>query len=493
MKRGFQGAPRPLLPSMLLVAINPNAGQEHAAQAQSQPSSSSPTAPTPPPITTPTPPPITTPTPPPITTPPPPPILTPTPPPIRTSPPPPIPTPTPPPISPPTSPPPPPETEPTPDEYIYKDQSPVHHHFSPSQEKATSRMPMDDLLQAIPKSIDKKEYKKEKRLKVKSKSQAWTFKKLMPWAEKSIRCAEKIKLLLLSKIVTAVKIRTKRRKAPMRREETPKEVKGTNLQEQASLAEAIRLNSYKKKEAKQIHLMLLLAQKLQEEEELTDNSKKKKLNFEATKASLKRFGEELQTKTLKRLKEEKDDESKEDEPTKKSGRRRKQMARKGMHTSVDKHILKSQLNCEQEESTQKEFWNCLRIMFEEPLSTDSIWSELGQQKIIRWRYYDTCRVHCLNLESMEVYMLSERKYPLSAESKRLAGKELSNPFIADDLLKIKVQDNPLKPKVKLKVFKDQECFEGTLKFLMKIKLGEDLFRKILKQTNTVSIKLRLYL
>ncbi|GKA71437.1 putative ribonuclease H-like domain-containing protein, partial [Tanacetum coccineum] len=40
MKRGFQGAPRPLLPSMLLVAINPNAGQEHAAQAPSQPSSS---------------------------------------------------------------------------------------------------------------------------------------------------------------------------------------------------------------------------------------------------------------------------------------------------------------------------------------------------------------------------------------------------------------------------------------------------------------------
>ncbi|GJX72049.1 hypothetical protein Tco_0309220 [Tanacetum coccineum] len=42
MKRGFQGAPRPLLPSMLLAAANPIAGQEHAAVAQSQPSSSSP-------------------------------------------------------------------------------------------------------------------------------------------------------------------------------------------------------------------------------------------------------------------------------------------------------------------------------------------------------------------------------------------------------------------------------------------------------------------
>ncbi|GJU77648.1 hypothetical protein Tco_1274718 [Tanacetum coccineum] len=58
---------------------------------------------------------------------------------------------------------------------------------------------------------------------------------------------------------------------------------------------------------------------------------------------------------------------------------------------------------------------CLRIMFEEPLSTDSIWSEIEQQKIVSWRYYDTSRVHCLNLESMDVYLLSDRKYPLPAE------------------------------------------------------------------------------
>ncbi|GJU96576.1 putative ribonuclease H-like domain-containing protein [Tanacetum coccineum] len=41
MKRGFRGAPRPLLPAMLLVATtNPSAGQEHLDVAQSQPSSS---------------------------------------------------------------------------------------------------------------------------------------------------------------------------------------------------------------------------------------------------------------------------------------------------------------------------------------------------------------------------------------------------------------------------------------------------------------------
>ncbi|GKB68842.1 hypothetical protein Tco_0930254 [Tanacetum coccineum] len=94
-----------------------------------------------------------------------------------------------------------------------------------------------------------------------------------------------------------------------------------------------------------------------------------------------------------------------------------------------------------EDELEKVFWKCLKTMFEEPLSTDPIWSELGQQKIISWRYYDTCRVHCLNLESMDIYMLSERKYPLSAEftmsnrhkdwlvqEQTALGKDFSNPF-----------------------------------------------------------------
>ncbi|GJR08246.1 hypothetical protein Tco_0790898 [Tanacetum coccineum] len=69
------------------------------------------------------------------------------------------------------------------------------------------------------------------------------------------------------------------------------------------------------------------------------------MNFEATKESLKRFGEELQTKTAKKLKfddegtqptEEKVEEDKDDKPTKKTGKRRKQIARKGLHTDHDK-------------------------------------------------------------------------------------------------------------------------------------------------------------
>ncbi|GJY61700.1 hypothetical protein Tco_0462357, partial [Tanacetum coccineum] len=404
-------------------------------------------------------------------------------------------------------------------------------------------------------------------------------------------------------------------KTPMIIEETPKKSKEQVLQKEASLAEAIRLDTLQKEEvAKQVHLDSLLAQRIAEEEELNEQQKKRKaqvqfeaqhytnedwdlirakieanaelsksmlgselqgedfakkmvdlvnqrkkyfaeerarakrnkpmtqsqlktymmnylknqgtwklsqlknlsfeevkkefdklvkqvesfapINFEATKASLKRFGEELQTKTPKRLKDDEDVEAKDDEPTKKSGKRRKQMARKGLHTSVDKDDSEgSDEDSEQDDSvtgtktpinpvpvamktpsiatykifkqgekgayqivredgtdvvyinfgamlkvisrddltelyrivmnrygmngpedeSERVFWKYLKNMFEEPLSIDPIWSELGQQRIISWRYYESCRVHCLNLESMDVYMLIERTYPLSAE------------------------------------------------------------------------------
>ncbi|GJW29529.1 putative ribonuclease H-like domain-containing protein [Tanacetum coccineum] len=156
MKRGFRGAPRPLLPAMLLVATNPNAGQEHDAVAQSQPSSSTPPVPStssppvqsPPPIPatipTPTPIPATIPTPTPI------PATIPTPTPIPAT----IPTPTPIPATIPT-PTPIPETEPAPFEHTFEEPSPVHQHFSPPQEQAQGQMPMDDLLQVVPQLISR--------------------------------------------------------------------------------------------------------------------------------------------------------------------------------------------------------------------------------------------------------------------------------------------------------------------------------------------------
>ncbi|GJW34295.1 putative ribonuclease H-like domain-containing protein [Tanacetum coccineum] len=92
MKRGFRGAPRPLLPAMLLVATNPNAGQAHDDVTQTQPSSSTPPVPSTssPPVQSPPPIPASIPTPTPI-----------------------------------------PEIEPAPFEHTFEEPSPVHQHFSP--------------------------------------------------------------------------------------------------------------------------------------------------------------------------------------------------------------------------------------------------------------------------------------------------------------------------------------------------------------------------
>ncbi|GJX16547.1 hypothetical protein Tco_0217379 [Tanacetum coccineum] len=343
MKRGFRGAPRPLLHAMLLVATNPNAGQEHDAVAQTLPSTSSPL-------------------------------------------------------------------------HTFGEPSPVHQHFSPPQEQAPSQMPMDDLLQAVPKlisridsletdlkqtkltmgnaivklvkkvkklegflkrrnlvlsdseeeepevqgrksqddpldssvqglvtpsttkvnasgeeqvedispntleaaktlskvaslkprSIDKgRRYKRRKEAKGKKVVSSLDFQEEVDTGAEQVNTAEgvntgSIKLSTVSEqlstgneqvsTVGAKKSTSshdkgqREGKAPMISEETPKKSKEQILQEEASLAEAIRLDSLQKEEeAKQIHLDSLLAQRIAEEEELNEQQKKRKaqVQFEA--------------------------------------------------------------------------------------------------------------------------------------------------------------------------------------------------------------------
>ncbi|GJS26551.1 hypothetical protein Tco_0487171 [Tanacetum coccineum] len=76
---------------------------------------------------------------------------------------------------------------------------------------------------------------------------------------------------------------------------------------------------------------------------------------------------------------------------------------------------------------QKDYWNLMRMLSSQNQLAQA--SELkptldaqvqghGPPDIFHtgsWRYYDTCRVHCLNLESTDIYMLKERRYPLPAD------------------------------------------------------------------------------
>ncbi|GKA37631.1 hypothetical protein Tco_0724196 [Tanacetum coccineum] len=69
-----------------------------------------------------------------------------------------------------------------------------------------------------------------------------------------------------------------------------------------------------------------------------------------------------------------------------------------------------------EEVYDRVLWGDLKTMFDPPLSDDAIWSLPLQRKIINWRYYPTCAVHCLTLDASTIYMLADRKYPLSKDA-----------------------------------------------------------------------------
>ncbi|GJX35198.1 hypothetical protein Tco_0246755 [Tanacetum coccineum] len=55
----------------------------------------------------------------------------------------------------------------------------------------------------------------------------------------------------------------------------------------------------------------------------------------------------------------------------------------------------------------------LKVMFE-PVGSDGLWQ--CQAPIKKWKLYSTCRVHCLSMEGMIIYMLDDVEYPLSKDT-----------------------------------------------------------------------------
>ncbi|GJU10796.1 hypothetical protein Tco_1133192 [Tanacetum coccineum] len=143
------------------------------------------------------------------------------------------------------------------------------------------------------------------------------------------------------------------------------------------------------------------------------------INLEATKAKLKRYGEELQTKTSKKQRfddkyvpaiGEKVAEVKEEEQVKRTGKRRKQKARKGQRSVYQ--IIRAN----GADTVYMSFGAMIKDFTREDL--------IELYKLVMQKYgtnrpgdaYDRCEVHCLTLEACTIYMLADRKYPLSKEA-----------------------------------------------------------------------------
>ncbi|GJY71623.1 hypothetical protein Tco_0475326 [Tanacetum coccineum] len=64
------------------------------------------------------------------------------------------------------------------------------------------------------------------------------------------------------------------------------------------------------------------------------------------------------------------------------------------------------------ESMDSLLWNDIKIMFE-PHVEDEVWKLQNGYKVLEWKLYDSCGVHFLRMQSMQIYMLVEKKYPLT--------------------------------------------------------------------------------
>ncbi|GJT82123.1 hypothetical protein Tco_1056465 [Tanacetum coccineum] len=57
-------------------------------------------------------------------------------------------------------------------------------------------------------------------------------------------------------------------------------------------------------------------------------------------------------------------------------------------------------------------WGDLKTMFE-PHIEDKVWRNQQDYKVLSWKLYDSCGVHFLRMQHMQIYMLVEKKYPLT--------------------------------------------------------------------------------
>ncbi|GJX44833.1 hypothetical protein Tco_0261509 [Tanacetum coccineum] len=144
------------------------------------------------------------------------------------------------------------------------------------------------------------------------------------------------------------------------------------------------------------------------------------INLEATKAKLKRYGEELQTKTSKKQRFDDKDVSVIGEKLLKAqedSKTDKEESVEAMNPTplTTKSNIYMSFGAMVKYFTREDLIELYRTMFDPPLNEDAIWSLPLQQKMVSWRYYDKCEVHCLTLEACTIYMLADRKYPLSKD------------------------------------------------------------------------------
>ncbi|GJS66951.1 hypothetical protein Tco_0681515 [Tanacetum coccineum] len=67
-------------------------------------------------------------------------------------------------------------------------------------------------------------------------------------------------------------------------------------------------------------------------------------------------------------------------------------------------------------------WGDLKTMFE-PHVEDKVWRNQQEYKVLNWKLYDSCGVHSLMMQHVQIYMLVEKKSPYTTYTFNDVGKE----------------------------------------------------------------------
>ncbi|GJV53678.1 hypothetical protein Tco_1449419 [Tanacetum coccineum] len=65
-----------------------------------------------------------------------------------------------------------------------------------------------------------------------------------------------------------------------------------------------------------------------------------------------------------------------------------------------------------EEGYERVLWGDLRTMFEHNIE-DTVWRNLLGNKVLIWKLFDSCGVHFVRFQDMHLFMLVEKRYPLT--------------------------------------------------------------------------------
>ncbi|GKE77519.1 hypothetical protein Tco_1543639, partial [Tanacetum coccineum] len=65
-----------------------------------------------------------------------------------------------------------------------------------------------------------------------------------------------------------------------------------------------------------------------------------------------------------------------------------------------------------EEGYERVLWGDLKTMFEQHVE-DAVWRNLREKKVLVWKLFDSCGVHFVRFQNLHVFMLVEKRYPLT--------------------------------------------------------------------------------